>query len=88
VNREKLAGMGVSPDVIDLFVGNAVYSPVQQTSLVQELARINNTADCVNFVKFAVLARDNNVAFFRTRQAGMYANLHKAAAVERFVGAG
>ena len=27
-NREKLVGMGVSPDVIDLFLGNTVYSPI------------------------------------------------------------
>jgi hypothetical protein len=87
-NREKLAGMGVSPDVIDLFVGNAVYSPVQQTKLVQELARMNSTADRGNFVKFAVLARNSNAAFFRARQAEMYANLNKVTPVERFVGVG
>ena len=84
-NREKLAGMGVSTDVIDLFLGNAVYSPVQQTKLVQELARMNNTADRGIFVKFAVLARSANVAFFRAHQAEMYANLNKVTPVERFV---
>jgi hypothetical protein len=89
VNREKLAGMGVSPDVIDLFEGNTVYSPVQQTKLVQELARMNGTADRGYFVKFAVLARNDNAAFFRARQAEMYANLHKKETpVERFVGVG
>ena len=84
-NREKLSGMGVSPDIIDLFLGNAVYSPVQQTKLVQELGRMNGTADRGNFVKFAVLARNSNVAFFRTGQAEMYANLNKVTPVERFV---
>ncbi|MEI7994948.1 MAG: hypothetical protein WCH01_08615, partial [Methylococcaceae bacterium] len=87
-NREKLSGMGVSPDIIDLFLGNAVYSPVQQTKLVQELARMNGTADRGNFVKFAVLARNNNAAFFRARQAEMYANLNKVTPVERFVAVG
>ena len=87
-NREKLAGMGVSTDVIDLFLGNAVYSPVQQTKLVQELARMNNTADRGIFVKFAVLARSANVAFFRAHQAEMYANLNKVTPVERFVAVG
>ena len=80
--------MGVSPDDIDLFLGNAVYSPVQQTKLVQELARMKNTADRGNFVKFAVLARNGNATFFRARQAEMYANLYKEAAVERFVKVG
>jgi hypothetical protein len=87
-NREKLAGMGVSTDVIDLFLGNTVYSPVLQTKLVQALARMNGTADRSNFVKFAVLARNGNVAFFRARQAEMYANLNKIMPVERFVKVG
>ncbi|MBS1214115.1 MAG: hypothetical protein H6R26_2732, partial [Proteobacteria bacterium] len=88
-NREKLAGMGMSQDVIDLFLGNTVYSPVQQTKLVQALARMEGTADRGHFVKFSVLARDGQVAFFRARQAAMYANLHKKAGpVERFVAVG
>jgi hypothetical protein len=87
-NREKLAGMSVSPDVIDLFEGNTVYSPVQQTKLVNALARMNGTADRGNFVKFAVLARNGNVAYFRARQAEMYANLNKVTPVERFVKVG
>ena len=89
VNREKLAGMGVSLDVIDLFEGNTVYSPVQQAKLVQELAGMNGTANRGHFVKFAVLARNANAAFFRARQAEMYANLHKKQMpIERFVGVG
>jgi hypothetical protein len=88
-NREKLTGMGVSPDVIDLFLGNTVYSPVEQTKLVQALSRMNGTVDRGSFVKFAVLARDSDVALFRARQAEMYANLHKKGApIERFVGVG
>ena len=87
-NREKLTGMGVSQDVIDLFEGNTVYSPVQQTKLVQELARMNGTADRGYFVKFAVLARNANAAFFRARQAEMYADINKVTPVERFVRVG
>jgi hypothetical protein len=88
-NREKLAGMGVAADIIDLFLGNTAYSPVQQTKLVQELARMNGTADRSYFVKFAVLARNGNAAFFRARQAEMYATLHKKETpVERFVAVG
>jgi hypothetical protein len=88
-NREKLAGMGVAADIIDLFLGNTAYSPVQQTKLVQELARMNGTADRSHFVKFAVLAHNGNAAFFRARQAEMYATLHKKETpVERFVAVG
>jgi hypothetical protein len=39
-------------------------------------------------VKFAVLARSANVAFFRAHQAEMYANLNKVTPVERFVAVG
>ncbi|MDD1641122.1 MAG: hypothetical protein LUQ68_06365, partial [Methylococcaceae bacterium] len=39
-------------------------------------------------VKFAVLARNDNVAFFRAHQAEMYANLNKVTPVERFVAVG
>jgi hypothetical protein len=89
MNREKLTGMGVSSAVEGLFPGNTVYSPVQQTKLVNALARMNGTADRAQFVKFAVLARNDNVAFFRARQAEMYANFHKmGTAVERFVPVG
>ena len=50
---------------------------------------MNGTEDRGKFVKFAVLARSGNVAFFRARQADMYVNLHKKVApVERFVGVG
>lgn len=85
-NRQKLLDMGVSVDVTDLFLGNTVYSPVQQTRLVGALARMDGTADRGNFVKFAVLARNAPVAFFRARQAEMYARVHaKQARIERFV---
>jgi hypothetical protein len=89
MNREKLMAMGISADIIDLYLGNTVYTPVQQTKLVQALARMDKTADRVHFVKFAVLARNANAAFFRARQAEMYANLSKnAMSVERFVEVG
>lgn len=88
-NRERLASMGVAPDVSDLFLGNTVYSPVEQTKLVNALTGLNGTADRGQFVKFAVLARTDQVAFFRARQADMYARVHRAGtAVERFVPVG
>jgi hypothetical protein len=66
-----------------------VYSPVQQTKLVAALARMKGTADSGHFVKFAVLARTAQAAFFRARQAAMYANFHgKNGRIERFVPVG
>jgi hypothetical protein len=88
-NRQQLAGMGVSADASDLFLGNTVYSPVQQTKLVNALVRMSDVADRSQFVKFAVLARNAQVAFFRARQAEMYANFHaRENRIERFVPVG
>lgn len=89
VNREKLAAMGVSDDVSDLFLGNTVYTPVHQTKLVNALASMKDTADRGHFIKFAVLARSGTVAFFRARQADMYARAGtRASPIERFVPVG
>lgn len=88
-NRERLAAMGVTSDISDLFLGNTIYTPVQQTKLVNALASMNGTVDRGNFVKFSVLARTPQVAFFRARQADMYARLHKGTSpIERFVPVG
>jgi hypothetical protein len=37
-NHKNLTSMGVSPEVVDLFLANTVYTPVQQTKLVNALA--------------------------------------------------
>ena len=78
--------MGVSPEVLDLFLANTVYTPVQQTKLVNALAEMQGVDDRGQFVKFAVLTRDPEVAFFRARQAEMYARFHKRVSkVKQFV---
>jgi hypothetical protein len=73
MNRERLGAMGVHPDIVDLFMLNSVYSPTQQTLLVDALNKMNNTADRGVFIKFAIPTSDNDVALFRQRQAQMYA---------------
>ena len=85
-NHKNLTTMGVSPEVIDLFLANTVYTPVQQTKLVNALAEMQGVDDRGQFVKFAVLTRDPDVAFFRARQAEMYARFHKRVSkVKQFV---
>ena len=85
-NHKNLTTMGVSPEVVDLFLANTVYTPVQQTKLVNALAEMQGVADRGQFVKFAVLTRDPEVAFFRARQAEMYARFHKRVSkVKQFV---
>jgi hypothetical protein len=86
MNREKLQAMGVSQDVADLFVTNTAYSPRRQTTLVAALDRMSGTADRHVFVRFSAAADDPEVAYFRQRQAEMYAGYHShVTPIERFV---
>ncbi|MCI0732845.1 MAG: hypothetical protein L0Y38_03350, partial [Methylococcaceae bacterium] len=88
-NRGHLAAMSVAPEVADLFLSNTVYSPVQQTKLVNALNEMQGVEDRGQFVKFAVLTRDEEVAIFRARQAAMYARFHDLVSrIKQFVPVG
>jgi hypothetical protein len=73
INRAKLADMGVSKDVADIFIANGVYTPREQTLLVDSIAIMTNTSGRDEFIKFATLTAEPDIAFFRQRQAQMYA---------------
>jgi len=73
MNRERLASMGVSEDVADIFIANSVYTPREQTLLVAALDSMSNTSGRDEYIKFATLTNDIDTAFFRQRQAQMYA---------------
>jgi|CXWL01.1.fsa_nt_gi hypothetical protein len=73
LNREKLTAMGVNQHVADIFIANGVFTPNEQTSLVAALDSMKNTANRSEFIKFATLTDNSDIAFFRTRQAQMYA---------------
>lgn len=89
MNRERLEAMGVDPDMTDLFIRNTVYSPTQQTLLVDALNKMSKTADRGALVKFATQAGSDDVALFRQRQAQMYAAYNaKVTPLERFVSVG
>jgi hypothetical protein len=78
MNREKLASMGVSKDISDLFISNANYTPREQTILVDALANMKNTKQRSEYVKFAVLTDNADMSFFRQQQAQMYAGYNKS----------
>jgi hypothetical protein len=89
MNQKKLLAMGINEDLIDLFINNAFYSPREQTLLVGALAEIKNASNRAAFVKFAVPTNNPDMAFFRHRQAEMYAGYHKSVEpIERFEGFG
>jgi hypothetical protein len=68
----------VEQSVIDLYLGNYVFSPTYQTAFVATLEEIDGAADRGEFVKVAVLAKNEDQALFRLSQARMYANYHKS----------
>ncbi len=89
MNQKKLLKMGINEDLVDLFLNNAKYSPREQTLLVGALAEINGARNRAAFVKFAVPTNNPDMAFFRQRQAEMYAGYHKSVEpIERFEGFG
>ena len=89
MNSEKLAKMGVDETVNEFFINNAIFTPRQQTLLVAALEELDGVKGRGDFVKFAVLTSDQDVAFFRQRMAQMYAAYHRRVApIDRFVSLG
>ena len=73
MNREKLAAIGVREDVADLFIANGIYTPREQTLLVVSLENMSKTAGRAEYIKLATVTDNIDMAFFRQRQAEMYA---------------
>jgi hypothetical protein len=89
MNGEKLKAMDVHPEVADAFLNNAVYSPRDQTLLVSALDEMKGVRNRATFVRSAATAADRDIAFFRERQAEMYAGYHKVVApFETFIALG
>ena len=78
MNGEKLAAMDVHPEIADAFLSNSVFSPRQQTLLVHALDEMKGVANRAAFVGFAATTQRASIAFFRQRQAEMYAGYHKS----------
>ncbi|MEA4856034.1 hypothetical protein [Solidesulfovibrio sp.] len=73
-NRERLKAMGATADTADLLVENTHYSPIEQTRLVLALDRLHGVADRSLFINLSILADNDEIAWFRTRTAELYAN--------------
>jgi hypothetical protein len=88
-NTEKLKAMGVEPSTVEMFINDSVFSPREQTLLVLALDEMTGVADRERFVQLAALTNNADMAFFRQRQAEMYAGYHKAVApLTQFVSVG
>jgi hypothetical protein len=78
LNAEKLKAMDVHPEVADAFLNNTVYSPRYQTLLVNVLEEMKAVGNRATFVRLAAATTEKDIAYFRERQAEMYAGYHKA----------
>ena len=89
MSGEKLKAMDVHPEVADVFLNNTVYSPRYQTLLVYALDEMKGVGNRATFVRLAAATTNKDLAYFRERQAEMYAGYHKAVApFETFIALG
>ena len=89
MNAEKLRALGIHEHTIDTFISDSVFTPREQTILVAALDEMMGVAERERMVQLAALTDRDDVAFFRQRQAEMYAGYHRAVSpIERFVGVG
>ena len=77
MNANKLNTMGVNAEIADAFLNNTIFSPREQTLLVQALTEMDGATDRRALVRLALSAHDPTSTFFRTRQAQMYAGYNK-----------
>jgi hypothetical protein len=81
--------MGIREDAVEVFIDNEKFSPREQMELVLALERMPATKKRELFILFAALTNDRDVAFFRQRQAQMYAGYHKTVVpIDTFVAFG
>ena len=89
MNAEKLKNMGIDASTIDTFISDSDFSPREQTILTAALDEMMGVGERDRIVQLAALTDKDDVAFFRQRQAEMYAGYHKAISpIARFVGVG
>src|SRR5262244_1714445 len=85
MNQDKLAKIGVQAEVADLFLNNSLYTPREQTVLVDALDQMMGVANRGAFVNAAALSDTKTLTYFRQRVAEMYLGYHKnVAPIESF----
>jgi len=76
-NKNKLVGMGINADTVQLFLNNPSFSPAQTTVLVTALESMKGVANRGLFIKVALQAGDPVMAKTITKIAVMSAGYHK-----------
>ena len=89
MNGDKLQAMDVHPEIADAYLNNGAFSPREQTLLVHALDAMPGVDNRAAFIRVATTTPNRQMAFFRERQAEMYAGYHTAvAALSSFVSLG
>src|SRR5262249_29029655 len=80
---------GVNAEIADAFLNNTIFSPREQTLLVHALGEMNGVAERGALVRLALPSQNSTIAFFRQRQAQMYAGYNKSVTpLESFISLG
>ena len=75
-NRQKLLGLGMNSDTIELFINNPVFSPRHQTWLVASIEKLQGASNRELFLKVALQANDRTMALIITQISMMFASYH------------
>lgn len=76
-NKNKMLGMGMNEDTVELFLNNPVFSPALQTIMTTALDSMKGVDNRELFVKIALQAGDPVMAKIVTQSAVMTAGYHK-----------
>ena len=69
IAQQRLSGMGVSPDLIQLFLENPNFTPRHTAVIVANLGRLNETENRQAFIRFSLKASDEPSANFMMNMA-------------------
>ena len=84
-HRADLADLGVSDNVIEPFLDNYHYSPMEKLQLVEALKRMKGTEGLDIYVAHATAAPDKRVARYMQQRAEMMAKFHEEVSPTSFV---
>lgn len=77
IAQERLSGMGVSPDLIQLFLDNPNFTPRHTAVIVANLGRLNGTENRQAFIHFTLKASDEPSANFMMNMAETLGGYHE-----------
>ena len=76
-NKNKLEGMGIDADTVELYLNNPVFSPALETVMTEALESMNGVANRSLFIKISLQAHTHEMARAITEMATMTAGYHK-----------